>query len=105
MAKNNKGDSWSNRIDIKYLVVRERVKENKVVMEHISIELIIANPLTKGMSLMSYKDHAVRMRIGPIMQNFFVWINLSNSYSLVMFFSILVHTFIYSKNINHFDLE
>ncbi|KAK6163477.1 hypothetical protein DH2020_000341 [Rehmannia glutinosa] len=40
MAKNNKSGSRSKHIDIKYLAVRERVKEKKVVIEHISIELM-----------------------------------------------------------------
>ena len=47
MAKNNKNDSRRKHIDIKYLAIRERVK--KMVIEHVSIELMIADPLTKGM--------------------------------------------------------
>ncbi|RVW92969.1 Copia protein [Vitis vinifera] len=49
MAKNNKSGSRSKHIDIKYLAIRERVKEKKVVIEHISTELMIVDPLTKGM--------------------------------------------------------
>ena len=49
MAKNNKSGSRSKHIDIKYLAIRERVKEMKVVIEHISTELMIVDPLTKGM--------------------------------------------------------
>ena len=49
LAKNNKSGSRSKHIDIKYLAIRERVKEKKVVIEHISTELTIADPLTKGM--------------------------------------------------------
>ena len=44
VAKNNKSDSQIKHIDIKYLAIRERVKDNKVVIEHISIELMIADP-------------------------------------------------------------
>ncbi|KAL0433573.1 UNVERIFIED_CONTAM: Retrovirus-related Pol polyprotein from transposon TNT 1-94 [Sesamum latifolium] len=51
MAKNNKSGSQSKYIDIKYLATRERVKEGKVVIEHISTELMLADPLTKGMPL------------------------------------------------------
>ncbi|KAK8584070.1 hypothetical protein V6N12_068320 [Hibiscus sabdariffa] len=36
MAKNNESGSRSKHIDIKYLAIRERVKEKKVVIEHIS---------------------------------------------------------------------
>uniref|UniRef100_A0A2N9GUX4 Retrovirus-related Pol polyprotein from transposon TNT 1-94 n=1 Tax=Fagus sylvatica TaxID=28930 RepID=A0A2N9GUX4_FAGSY len=44
MAKNNKSGSRSKHIDIKYLAIRERIKEKKVVIEHVSTELMIANP-------------------------------------------------------------
>ena len=49
MAKNCKIGCQNKHIDIKYLAIRECVKEKKVVIEHISIELIIADPMTKGM--------------------------------------------------------
>ena len=54
-------------IDIKYLAIREYVKENKVVIEHVSTELMIADPLTKGMPPMVFKDHVARTRLGSIM--------------------------------------
>ena len=67
MAKNNKSESRSKHIDIKYLAIRERVKEMKVVIEHISIELMIADPLTKGMAPKYFKDHVVQMGLGSTM--------------------------------------
>ena len=67
MAKNNKSGSRSKHIDIKYLAIRERVKEKKVVIEHISTELTIADPLTKGMLPKNFKDHVVRMGLDSIM--------------------------------------
>ena len=36
MAKNNKSGSRSKHIDIKYLTIRELVKEKKLLIEHIS---------------------------------------------------------------------
>ena len=62
LAKNNKSGSRSKHIDIKYLAIREYVKEKKVVIEHISTELMIADPLTKGMPPFKFKDHVERMR-------------------------------------------
>ena len=56
LAKNNRSGSRSKQIDIKYFVIREHVKEKKMVIEHISIELMIADPLTKGMLSMKSKD-------------------------------------------------
>ena len=64
MAKNNKSGSQSKHIDIKYLAIRERVKDKKVVIEHISTELMIADPLTKGMPPFKFKDHVERMGLG-----------------------------------------
>ena len=63
LAKNNKSGSRSKHIDIKYLAIREHVKEKQVVIENISTELMIADPLTKGMSPMKFKDHVDRMGI------------------------------------------
>jgi len=67
LAKNNKSSSRSKHINIKFLAIRERVKENKVVIEHISTELMIVDPMTKGMPTRSYQDHVVHMRLGSIM--------------------------------------
>ena len=47
MAKNNKNWSQSKYIDIKYLAIKERVKEKKMVIEHFNIELMITDLLTK----------------------------------------------------------
>ena len=63
LAKNSKSGSRSKHIDIKYLAIREHVKEKQVVIKHISTELMIADPLTKGMTPMKFKDHVDRMGI------------------------------------------
>ncbi|TYI56899.1 hypothetical protein E1A91_D11G244500v1, partial [Gossypium mustelinum] len=51
MAKNNKSESRSKHINIKYLVVREHVKEKKMLVD----------PLAKGMPPYKFKDHVVTM--------------------------------------------
>ncbi|EOY16981.1 Uncharacterized protein TCM_036067 [Theobroma cacao] len=56
-TKNNKSGNRSKHIDIKYLAVKEHVKENKVVIEHVSTKLMIVDPLTKGMLPMKFKNH------------------------------------------------
>ena len=67
MAKNNKSGSRSKHIDIKFLAIRECVKEMKVVIEHISTKLMIADPLTKGMPPKYFKDYVVQMGLGSTM--------------------------------------
>ena len=37
LVKNNKNESRSKHIDIKYLAIREHVKEQKVVIGHIAL--------------------------------------------------------------------
>lgn len=49
LAINNKSGSQSKHTDIKYLAIRECVKEEKLVIEHVSIELMIVDFLSKGM--------------------------------------------------------
>ena len=48
LTKSDKSGSRSKHIDIKYLAIRECVKEHKVVIEHISTELMVADPLIKA---------------------------------------------------------
>ena len=67
MAKNNKSGSRSKHINIKHLAIRERVKKEKVVIEHISTESMIVNPLTKDMSPKYFKDHVVQLGLGSTM--------------------------------------
>ena len=67
MCKNNKSGSLSKHIDIKYLAIRERVKEMKVVIGHISTESMIVDPLTKDMPPKVFKDHLVQMGLGSTM--------------------------------------
>ena len=66
LAKNNKSESRSKHIDIKYLVMRERVKANEMIIENISIELMIANPWTKGMQTKSVRDHVKSMELDSV---------------------------------------
>ncbi|XP_041011270.1 secreted RxLR effector protein 161-like [Juglans microcarpa x Juglans regia] len=54
-SKNNKSSSGSKYIDIKYLVVRDRVKEWQTKIEHINKEAMIADPLTRDSLLMFLK--------------------------------------------------
>ena len=64
MAKNNKSRCRNKHIDIKYLAMREHVKEKIVIIEHIGTELMIVDPFTKGMSPLKFKDHVDRLGLG-----------------------------------------
>jgi hypothetical protein len=74
--KNNKSGSRSKYIDIKYLRVRENIKMNEVLIEHISIELMIANPMTKDLSVKLFKSHVKHMGLINSFCTYFFLISL-----------------------------
>lgn len=65
MAKNNKSGSRSKHIDIKYLAIRERVKEKTIVTEHVSTKLMIVDPLTKGKPSLKFKNMEIEWDLVP----------------------------------------
>jgi hypothetical protein len=60
-SKNNKSGSKTKHIDIKYLAVRERIKEQEVSIEHTSTTSTIADPMTKGLSIKTFSKHLESM--------------------------------------------
>lgn len=60
-SKNNKTTGGSKHIDIKYLVVREKVQNGVVSIEHIKNTLMLADPLTKGLLPKLFMDYVTRM--------------------------------------------
>ncbi|KAK1581876.1 hypothetical protein Q3G72_009867 [Acer saccharum] len=51
----------SKHIEIKYLVIREKVQKLQTAIVHIAIEDMIADPLTKGLSPKVFQGHVTRM--------------------------------------------
>ena len=60
-SKNNKRSSGSKHMEIKYLVVREKVQKLQTAIVHIATEDMIADPLTKGLSPKVFQGHVARM--------------------------------------------
>ncbi|KAL0286530.1 UNVERIFIED_CONTAM: hypothetical protein Scaly_2791000 [Sesamum calycinum] len=60
-SKNNKSGSRNKHIDIKYLVVREKVNKKEIVIQHNRTELMVVDPMTKALSANSYRNHVDRM--------------------------------------------
>ena len=60
-SKNNKTTGGSNHIYIKYLVVREKVQNGVVSIEHIKNTLMLADPLIKGFPPKLFMDYVARM--------------------------------------------
>ena len=60
-SKNDKYSSCSKHIEIKYLVVREKVQTHQVSIENLSTSMMIADPLTKALQCKIFKEHVLRM--------------------------------------------
>ncbi|KAL3648992.1 hypothetical protein CASFOL_005395 [Castilleja foliolosa] len=50
-------------MELKYLAVKEEVQKQKVSIEHISTNLMIADPLTKGLPPKTFIGHVERMGV------------------------------------------
>ncbi|KAL6338697.1 hypothetical protein AAG906_023846 [Vitis piasezkii] len=62
-SKNNRSSPKSKHIDIKFLVVKERVQSLQVSIEHIGTNSMIADPLTNGLPPKVYHEHVTHMGI------------------------------------------
>ena len=65
-SNNNRSSSKSKFIDIKFLVVKERVQSRQMSIEHIGTNSMIADPLTKGLSPKVFHEHVARMGVVPV---------------------------------------
>ena len=48
-------------MELKYFAVKEEVQKQRVSIEHISTNLMIADPLTKGLPPKTFTGHVERM--------------------------------------------
>ena len=61
--KNNKSSKGSKHIELKYLTVRDLVKNEDIMVEHIDTTNMLADPLTKGLALITFRPHVYNMGI------------------------------------------
>jgi len=50
-------------MELKYFVVKEKVKKQRVSIQHISTNLMIVGPLTKGLSPKTFIEHVKNISI------------------------------------------
>jgi hypothetical protein len=60
-AHNNKISGAAKHIDIKYYVVKDKVRDQIINLEHISTVKMLADPLTKGLPPNVFKEHVAGM--------------------------------------------
>ena len=62
-SKNDKYSKGVKHMELKYFAVKEEVQKYRVLIEHVSTELTIADPLTKGLSPKVFTGHVKNMSI------------------------------------------
>ncbi|KAF1884516.1 hypothetical protein Lal_00028394 [Lupinus albus] len=62
-SKNDKYSRGTKHTDLKFLSVKEEVRKDKMSIEHIGTDLMVADPLTKGLSPKVYIGHVERMGV------------------------------------------
>lgn len=56
-CKNNKSIFGAKHLEVKYLIIKEQVKKGEVTVEHLGIEFMLADSLTKGLRPNIFKGH------------------------------------------------
>ena len=60
-AHNNKSSGTAKHIDINYYVVKDKVRDHVISLENISIEKMLADPLTRGLPPNVFREHVAGM--------------------------------------------
>jgi len=58
-SKNDKYSKGAKHMELKYFVVKEEVQKHRVSIEYISTDLMIVDPLTKGLPPKTFTGHVV----------------------------------------------
>ena len=66
-AHNNKSSGAAKHIDIKYYIMKNKVRDNVISLEHIRTEKMLADPLTKGLPPNVFKEHVAGMGLREIL--------------------------------------
>jgi hypothetical protein len=60
---NNKKSDASKHINIKYYVVKEKLQDHTISLEHISTKQILVDPFIKSLSPNVFKEHVTDMSL------------------------------------------
>jgi len=60
-AHNNKSSNATKHIDIKYYVVKDKIHDHVISLEHIRTEKMPVDPLTKGLPPNVFREHVAGM--------------------------------------------
>ena len=72
-SKNNKISTSSKHMEITYLTIKDLMKKGDIVIEHIRTESMLADPLTKGLKPITFKEHVVNMGVIKSFDSLVYW--------------------------------
>ena len=58
---NNKSSGTVKHIDIKFYVVKDKVRDHSISLEHVSTKKMLADPLTNGLPSNVFREHLAGM--------------------------------------------
>ena len=61
MCSQHKSSGAAKHIDIEYYVVKDKVRDQVISLEHISTERMLADPLIKGLPPNMFREHVASM--------------------------------------------
>ena len=61
VCSQHKSSGAPKHIDIEYYVVKDKVRDHVISLEHISTEKMLADPLTKGLPPNVFREHVADM--------------------------------------------
>jgi hypothetical protein len=56
-AHNNKSSGAAKHIDIKFYVVKEKIQDHTISLEHVRTKKMLADPLAKGLPPNVFREH------------------------------------------------
>ena len=60
-AHNNKSSNATKPVEVKYYIVKHKVQDHTISLEHIRTKNMLADPLTKGLPPSVFKEHVAGM--------------------------------------------
>jgi hypothetical protein len=60
-AHNNKSSNATKSIEIKFYVVKDKIQDHTISLEHVRTKDMLADPLTKGLPPSVFKEHFTGM--------------------------------------------
>jgi len=62
-SNNDRSSTKSKHIDIKFLVIKERVQSGQISIKHLGTNSMITDPLTKGLPPKVFHEHVAHMGV------------------------------------------